>query len=96
VTPVTEEGFQPIQATFLSDLGRTVYLDDERLRSLIVVFSSEDNISAYDIHSSCETHSEYAFRFRNLHFFTLSYLDENCNNRTIALKNNDIILSSTL
>jgi hypothetical protein len=85
-----------VQARFLSDLGRTVYLDDETLRSLIVVFSSENNLANYEIHSSCETYSEHVFVYRNLHFFTLTYLDEDCDNRTIALKNNDIIISRSL
>ena len=85
-----------VQASFLSDLWRTVYLDDERLRSLIVVFSSESNLANYDIHSSCNTTSQHKFSYRNLHFFYLTYLEDTCDNPTIALKNNNAIISRSL
>ena len=86
----------PVQARFLSDLWRTVYLDHEILRSVIIVFSSEQDLSNYDIHSTCNTHSEHTFSYRNLHFFSLTYLDEHCDNQTIALKNDDMIISRSL
>ncbi|MCH8518463.1 M23 family metallopeptidase [Candidatus Gracilibacteria bacterium] len=84
------------EARFVSDLGRTVYLDNEELRSVLLVFRGSDNIKGYKIHSVCNTHSEYKFSYRDIHFFLLEYLDEHCENSTVALKNQDIIISRSL
>ena len=85
-----------VTARFVSDLWRTVYLDDDNLRGLLVLFRWSDDIKNYQIHSVCNIHSEYKFSYQDIHFFYLEYLDTHCNNSTIALKNWDIIVSRSL
>ena len=85
-----------VQARFVSDLWRTVYLDNERLRSLIVVFSSEQSLSQAAIHSVCNTDSRYIFSYKHLYFFYLTYLEDTCSNTTIALRHDDVILSRSI
>jgi len=81
---------------FVSDLGRTVYLDNEQLRNVILVFRGGDDVKNYSIHSVCENDSYYSFSYRNLHFFVINYLDEWCKNTTVALKNHDTIVSRSI
>lgn len=87
---------QTSQARFVSDLGRTVYLDHDELRSLILVFRGWNDVKTHTIHSVCENDSRYMFSHKDIHFFFLSYKDIECTNATVALKNNDTIITRSI
>ena len=77
-------------------LSDNIFLEDKNLNENIIIYKSEKNISDYSLHSTCDIESEFLKNKNNYYFFSLKYLNSNCNDWNVYLRNSDkqVILSS--
>lgn len=76
-------------------LSPNIYLDSQDLNSTVLGFSSITDISGYEIHSNCDTTSQFLEQYKSVYYFRLSFLAD-CSNPNIILKNGeDIYLTTT-
>lgn len=80
---------------FFDVASKNIYLNDERLNSSIVVFTAENDISDYSIHSNCDVTSEFFKNMKNYYFFSITFNDENCSNWNLYLEKWDKIFLNT-
>lgn len=82
----------------VSKLSDKVFIDSDTINSNIILFESDENIKNYKLHSICNIKSEITNIENNIYTYSLKFLDNNCNNWNIYLKNEkwDILLDTNI
>ncbi len=83
-------------AKLVSKTSPNIFIDSDKLNSIVLVFKSNGNLKDHTLHSSCETETEFLENYQSLYFFKVSYTWETCDNPNLTLKRGDEILVNTL
>ena len=75
------------QANFVWASSKNIFLEDAHLDSTIVVYSSDFDLSAANVSSSCNIISKFLESYRGLYFFEVDYSGvSSCKNGNIVLE----------
>ena len=67
-------------------LSKNFYLDDKNLNSNIIVFQSNNDLSWYNLYSSCINKNNFVWKKDDKYFFKIKILDHNCKSKLVFLK----------
>jgi len=67
-------------------LSNNIYPDSLTLKDNKVAFTSNIDISNYNLISSCNMHSNFVSKQDNIYYFSLRYFDNKCNDNFVFLK----------
>ena len=71
-------------------LSKNIFLDDRKMQSTYVFFSSNSDLSAYDLSSSCNINSKFFWEKDNAYAFKITFL-EKCSNPIVFLQTKEKI-----
>lgn len=80
---------------FWTTIWSQVILEDDTLSSTVVVYTSNVNLSSFEVHSLCESESRFITSHKNLYFFEVSYTWDMCSSNSIVLKEGETIYGNT-
>ena len=80
---------------FWTTIWNQVILGDEDLSHAIVVYTSNVNLSKFEVHSLCESESKFLTSHKDLYFFEIHYTWDTCSSNSIVLKEGETIYGNT-
>ena len=72
-------------------LSKNIFLDDRKMQSTYVLFSSNSDLSNYDLNSSCNINSKFFWEKDDKYVFKITYLEE-CSNSIVFLQTKEKVI----
>lgn len=77
------------KVTLSDTLSDTIFVGSPKLDTTIVTYSSNTDISNYNLHSGCDISSKFISREMNNYSFSLKYNDQKCGRDAVFLKDSE-------